>query len=93
MELEMGPERGSDFPEPHGQPEAGPGLDSEPAPGQPQGEHPSEQGKAQSSLLPSTYISLPYRHLSPRSTSQQLPSRDARLPEAQPGCQDPGKQR
>lgn len=89
----MGPERGSDFPEPHGQPEAGPGLDSEPAPGQPQGEHPSEQGKAQSSLLPSTYISLPYRHLSPRSTSQQLPSRDARLPEAQPGCQDPGKQR
>ena len=93
MELEMGPERESDFPEPHGQPEAGPGLDSEPAPGQPWGEHPSEQGKALSPLMSSAYISLPCRHPSPRSTSQQLPPWDARLAEAQPGRQDPGRQR
>lgn len=89
----MGPERGRDFPKPHGQPEAGPGLDSEPAPGKPRGERPSEQGKAWSPLLPSAYISLPCRRASPRSTAQQLLPRDARLPEAQSGSQDPGRQR
>lgn len=50
----MGPERGDDFPGPHGQQEAGPGLDSELAPWQAQGEHPSENGKARSPSLPYT---------------------------------------